>query len=172
VGLALLGLALTACGPADGERRPLADSWPDGNKKCVGVEVRHQGEWVKDGRVTFYERDGTTVKAEGSYAQGLETGAWAELLADGSRAEGEYVNGQRHGRWVYWHAKGAKQEEGEYLNGVREGAWSWWYADGKLRSEASYAGGKFEGRRTDYARSGEVVTATSGLYRAGERVSD
>lgn len=162
---------LPSCGAADGARRPLVDTWPDGARKCEGVEVRVDGRWVKEGPATFYRADGS-LAARGEYARGLETGSWTEWLEDGSRAEGAYREGERDGPWSYWHPNGKRQEQGAYAAGTRTGTWRWWYDDGPLRSEAEYRAGRLHGRVVGYHRDGSVDPEGSGAYEDGVKVGD
>ncbi|TDJ75251.1 MAG: hypothetical protein E2O39_04255 [Planctomycetota bacterium] len=164
--LLLVGLA---CGPPESERRPLHETWPDGGVKCVGTEIRLDGEWVKDGGVVFHREDGTQ-SAAGTYHLGLESGPWTEWLEDGSRAEGQYVEGLRSGPWTYWHANGAEQEAGAYEAGKRTGPWTWWYERGGKREESLYANGERWGLVTYWKPDGALDPERSGFFEAGVKV--
>lgn len=157
-----------ACGPDEGSSRELLVKWQNDLVRAQGQEVYSDGEWRKDGRLTFFYDDGKK-EAEGDYELGRETGHWSHWLDDGTRAEGSYREGKRIGAWTYWHENGKKQEEGEYATGQRIGRWTWLYSSGKRREISEYSNGKVHGVRIAFKEDGSIDDSSCGAYSEGVR---
>lgn len=168
-----LALVLSSCGPAEGEERPLVRHWdgPGGMESVRGTEVYMDGEWVLNGPVKHFDREGN-LRAEGEYSRGLESGFWREYYneIDGGRGAGEYREGKRHGEWNYFHAEGSRHQRGTYKEGKREGLWTEWYVDGPLKSEIPYEYGERHGRATFRNRDGSLDNVRTGVYVRGEKL--
>ena len=165
----LCGLALAvSCGPADGASRDFQRKWPNGHVRAQGREVYSDGEWRKEGPVTFFYDD-DRKQAEGSYLAGLESGHWRHWLADGTRAEGSYEAGQRVGPWTYWHENGKKQESGQYEHGMRVGRWTWWYPSGVRHEVNEYLDNQMHGYRIAFDEDGQVNREACGQFERGVR---
>jgi len=162
-------LVLSACSGREGERRALEETWDNDQVRVRGEQVMHAGDWVKDGAVSFFNRDGTP-RAQGQYTLGLESGEWTEHLDDGTRAVGSYTDGQRDGLWTYFFEDGGKQEEGHFSAGERVGEWTWWYRSGGRRSLSFYVAGKLHGAVQAWTEDGEVDPDNSLTYEHGVAV--
>ena len=168
----LLCLLAASCNPPEGERRPLVAYHlgpSPAPKRVEGEEVFFDGNWVKDGPVTFYDKAGN-VTHRGDYALGLESGQWTEMGADGITGTGSYREGERHGRWEYRYASDQVQSEGSYDMGRRTGLWTTYYSDGSKESEKPYVGGQLEGTVKVYDPLGNLEPMASGTFRKGERI--
>lgn len=165
--------AALACGPniAEGTSRPARMDGRAGVVRMEGTEVFLDGEWRKHGAFTFRNENGD-VTDEGRYANGLETGPWRQVYADGSVGRGSFFEGERVGPWDTFHPNGKAQDSGEYVAGMREGPWTSRRADGTLLREAVYEDGVLNGLVTWYLEDGRTVDATrSGVYEDGELTS-
>jgi antitoxin component YwqK of YwqJK toxin-antitoxin module len=172
----LAWLACVACGPADGTRRPLRVLWPGTGDppapRCIGEELRHEGAWVKDGPVVFFDRAGRETQ-RGAYALGLESGVWTERDREtGLLGKGEYVAGRRHGEWSYFHPSGTLAQRGRYAHGLPDGVWERFEESGARASEVTWVAGKRQGRATYWDEQRRVRTELSGIYENDVRVSD
>ena len=70
------------------------------------------------------------------------------------------------------HAGGERASEGLHEDGLQEGRWTTWHPNGELESRGAYRYGKLTGRWRFYDAEGTLLAETSGLYEAGNRISD
>ncbi|MEC8512421.1 MAG: hypothetical protein VX015_09770 [Planctomycetota bacterium] len=168
-----MGVGALSCGPEtrEGTLRRLREEGHAGIVTVEGRERFSDGEWRKHGEFVFRNDQGE-VTATGSYADGLETGAWSETYEDGSKGRGNYAAGSRTGEWNTFHPNGARQDSGAYDRGLRTGPWVSRRADGTLLREAAYREGKLNGEVIWYGQDGRAHEAErSGLYQDGEKVA-
>ena len=100
----------------------------------------------KEGNITIsklYEKD--KIIAEGGTVdpQGRQQGMWKYYYPDGSmKAEGSFKDGLRDGTWIFYYANKQIQQQGAYLKSQPEGNWKWFYPNGKLLREENFKNGK------------------------------
>lgn len=96
--------------------------------------IRGEGSFVdgsKDGLWTYYFEGYSLLfkyngykYAEGYYANGLQTGAWAVYYLNGQLRETcSYTNGKLNGQFNAWFKDGESQSKGSYNNDLKVGYW-------------------------------------------------
>ncbi|MEE2940530.1 MAG: hypothetical protein VX460_09115 [Planctomycetota bacterium] len=167
------GVGALGCGPdtREGTLRRLREEGRAGIVTVEGRERFSDGEWRKHGEFVFRDDRGE-VTATGSYADGLETGAWMETYEDGSKGRGNYAAGSRTGEWRTFHSNGSPQDSGVYDRGLRTGLWISKRPDETLLREAEYREGRLNGEVAWYGPDGLTLERRrSGVYRDGEKVA-
>ncbi|NUP94963.1 MAG: hypothetical protein HUU28_02250 [Planctomycetaceae bacterium] len=102
----------------------IVETFPDG-KPRFECEARRasDGSLVRHGKSKRWHANGK-LAAEGSFAEGKETGAWTFHFESGKRqSTGSFENGERNGLWKFWRDGGAVELEGKYEAGLRNGEW-------------------------------------------------
>lgn len=148
----LLLLPLTAC---------------DGQRPDTPAELRNQVAAGKQvGTWTYRYPDGA-LRAEGAWADDLQTGPWRWWYADGSpQHAGSYgAGGLRSGRWRSWHPSGHLASEGAYRDDRADGLWRHWHADGVPAAEGRWDHGVRQGFWVLRDEAGRPASA--GLYVQG-----
>lgn len=150
----------------------IVETFPDGKPRLECEAKRaSDGSLVRHGKSKSWHANGK-LAAEGSFADGKETGAWTFHFESGKRqSTGSFENGEREGLWKFWRDGGAVELEGKYEAGLRNGEWkrfdeahklletvTWrplrvedparhWTWSGSLENDR--AGGEWEARRGD-----------------------
>ena len=133
-------LALAACfGACTHERFDRVVAGADGRELARLSMVGEQ----KEGPAVLHLRDGALK--QGRYAEGLKTGQWVEVSADGDTTSiSFYSNGRAHGLWQRF-ANGRRIYLACYLNGVEQGSRISWHLNGAPASLVRFVDGKEEG---------------------------
>ena len=94
-------------------------------------------------------------------------GHWKDYFADGTlKAEGNYENGKQTGEWKYYHQNGKIEQTGKFSKqGKPEGTWKWYFETGSLLKEEHYHNGLRDGLSTEYDETGKVIE--EGEFLAG-----
>lgn len=74
--------------------------------------------------------------------------------AGGKKTEFSYVCGARHGQKRTWHTNGKKWQEGGYFANRDHGTWTEWYGDGSLARRWSMTYGAWHGMYTEWYPDG------------------
>ena len=135
-----------------------------------GIPEGVKREYNADGNVekAYLYKNGV-ITGEGIIKEdGNHDGPWKDFYPDGSlKAEGNYDNGKQTGEWKYYHANGKIEQVGKFnKQGKFEGTWKWYFDNGQLLKEESYRNGLRDGMSTEYDETGTVVT--EGEYVNGE----
>ena len=150
-----------------------------------GVKEGVYREFDKEGNITIsklYEKD--KIIAEGGTVdpQGRQQGMWKYYYPDGSmKAEGSFKDGLRDGTWIFYYANKQIQQQGAYLKSQPEGNWKWFYPNGKLLREENFKNGKEEGPSKEYDEFDNIIAEgnmTGGLregpwkYKNGQYIAE
>jgi len=92
------------------------------------------------------------------------------LIGLGMRSAGDGPAELSGERTTYW-PNGSPREEASYSDGLRDGSCERWHDDGTPRAVGRFEAGLMIGEWRFYGETGELLSARSGLYEAGERVS-
>jgi hypothetical protein len=131
-----------------------------------------EGDWILDGAwASFYENG--QQEERGAYQHDRETGQWEWWYDNGQQmAVGTFVNGVREGQWSFWYPDGAKQMDGYYRDGIGSGRWVHWYPNGYKRAEGDYIDDELAGYWNVWDEEGALDASGTGIYEAGEKISD
>ena len=70
--------------------------------------------WIRHGLYTAYHPDGS-LKSEGNYYHGLESGSWHDYHPNGQLAAiGAYEDGVEVGEWHFWDSEGRPEQTVKY----------------------------------------------------------
>lgn len=126
-----------------------------------GVPEGIKREYNTDGKVekSYLYKNGV-ITGEGLIKEdGNRDGHWNDLYPDGSvKAEGNYDNGKQTGNWKYYHSNGKLEQTGKFNNqGKPEGTWRWFFDSGQLLKEENYFNGLKDGNSTEYNETGKII---------------
>ncbi len=158
-----------------------------------GISEGVKREYNTEGKIEKgYIYSNGKIVSEGIVKEdGNRDGLWKDFYEDGTlRAEGKYDNGRQTGEWKYFHQNGKLEQSGKFnKNGKPEGSWKWYYETGKLLKEELYRGGLRDGMSTEYDENCKIIeegeylhgleegswfevvgdSYTRGAYRDGQR---
>ena len=149
--LALVSLALAACGPE-------MEFYADGARRA-------------EGRVAFSKSAHARVDGE------REVGPWLWWYPNGERREaGTVENGKRVGEWTQWYPNGQRRSRGVRVYDARthasprDGVWTFWHENGSILARGVYTLGQREGH-WDYSREdGSLDAEKTGEYHDDQRL--
>ncbi len=126
-----------------------------------GIPEGVKREYAADGHVekAYLYKNGVII-AEGIVKEdGNRDGPWKDFYTDGSlKAEGTYTNGKQTGEWKYYHQNGKLEQAGKFNKlGKLEGTWKWYFDNGLLLKEENYRNGLKDGLSTEYDEAGIVI---------------
>ena len=110
------------------------------------------------------------VKREGTYYKKFTDVPFTGEV-EGKR-QGSFKNGEREGPWVAYWDNGQLMYKGYYKNGEEEGPWETYLNNGRLVLKGDYKNGKRDGYWVSYTVDGFVLTAITGTYKDGVKISD
>jgi hypothetical protein len=109
-------------------------SYNSGAPLYNGVQVLHEGRWVRDG-------------------------AWRAWHADGNPwEEGAYRRGEEHGPWRWWYEGGTLQAQGTFDEGLHTGAWTYYHPNGEVLAAGRYERGRPVGRWVTFDEHGNLLS--------------
>lgn len=126
-----------------------------------GIPEGIKREYTAEGTIekAFLYKNGV-ITGEGIVKEdGNRDGFWKDFYPDGSlKAEGNYDNGKQTGAWRYFHPNGKIEQAGKFnKQGKPDGAWKWYFDSGRLLKEENYRGGLKDGMSTEYDETGKVI---------------
>jgi antitoxin component YwqK of YwqJK toxin-antitoxin module len=126
-----------------------------------GIPEGVRREYGADGNVekAYLYKNGV-IAGEGIVKDdGNRDGPWKDFYAGGSlKAEGNYVNGIQTGEWKYYHQNGKIEQTGRFgKQGKYEGTWKWYFDNGQLLKEENYRNGLRDGVSAEYDETGKVI---------------
>ena len=86
--------------------------------------------------------------------------------------QGSLKNGKQEGYWVTYHDNGQLLNKGDYKNGSQEGSWVSYHDNGQLMYKGDYKNGRLDGSWMGYFNDGSVLTAITGTFKDGAKISD
>ncbi len=110
------------------------------------------------------------VRREGTYYK-----KFSEVPFTGKtegKEQGSFKNGLREGLWVGYHENGQLAYKGDYKNGNAEGSWVSYHDNGQLMYKGDYKNGRQDGYWMGYFNDGSVLTAITGTFKDGVKISD
>ncbi|MDP1621786.1 MAG: hypothetical protein Q8M08_05550 [Bacteroidales bacterium] len=128
-----------------------------------GIPEGIKREYSPDGHVekAYLYKNGVIIGEGVVKDDGERDGPWKDLYPDGSlKAEGNYNNGKQTGEWKYYHANGNIEQTGKFNKlGKLDGPWRWYFDNGLLSKEENYRNGLKDGMFTEYDETGKIITA-------------
>ena len=126
-----------------------------------GIPEGIKREYAADGKIekAYLYKNGV-ITGEGIVKEdGNREGHWKDFYPDGSlKAEGNYDNGKQTGEWKYYHANGKIEQTGKFnKQGKSEGIWKWYFESGQLLKEENYRNGLRDGMSSEYDETGIVI---------------
>ncbi len=90
---------------------------------------------------------------------GNRDGPWKDFYPDGTlKAEGNYDNGKQTGVWKYYHSDGKTEQTGKFnKQGKLDGTWKWYFDNGQLLREENYRNGLKDGMSSEYDENGILI---------------
>lgn len=131
-------------------------------------------EYTRDGelkRAYIYKKD--TLLSEGMLLSGgIFTDEWINYYPDGTiKAKGSFVNGLKDGKWVFYYPDGKKEQEGKFKENILYGPWVWYYQNGQIKKTENFnRKGLLEGELVEYDSLGNELS--KGEYYNGVQEGD
>lgn len=126
-----------------------------------GIPEGIKREYSADGNVekAYLYKNGLIIGEGIVKEDGNRNRYWKDFYPDGSlRAEGNYDNGKQTGEWKYYHADGRVEQTGKFSKqGKYEGTWKWYFDNSRLLKEENYRNGLRDGLSTEYDETGKVI---------------
>jgi antitoxin component YwqK of YwqJK toxin-antitoxin module len=155
-----LGVTLQGCTEdiVEGTTKVRVDHHP-GTPKVIRArheQVYRDGKWLHHGMAEYFDPMGKQL-AYGTYADGLEDGAWVIYTEDGMKSEGHFKAARRMGTWNWYHPTGKLGLSGAYVEEARNGEWTTRDTEGRVTKRATWRHGILHGNTLLYDNSGHVL---------------
>lgn len=112
----------------------------------------------KDGKVTTYYPDGTTVYEEKNFTNGVLSGEYIKYYENGNQElVGNYVNDKEDGDFYYYDTEGRLIKKAVFKNGYVEGIAEEYFEDGSIKTETHYKESVLNGSFKVYDADGKVL---------------
>jgi uncharacterized protein len=126
-----------------------------------GIPEGIKREYTADGAIenAYLYKNGVVVGEGLVMEDGNRNGPWKDFYPDGSlKAEGNYDNGNQTGEWKYYHSNGKIEQTGKFTKqGKLTGTWKWYFDNGQLLKEETYRNGLRDGLSTEYDETGKII---------------